>query len=813
MIKSSRAFDANERVAEYRKSVAVVQENILLFKGYLGPTVKDKPELASVGERAARAAGVIVDSLGKLRCPPGTPNANQFTDMQMSNCLIPSAETAARDAGKLASRLIDGARSVLKSEKVRNAAKATAMIALTWYDTKYSDGMGSLTDSTLMSLAIFKSAGADALDFASESLHRRGKMSDERKKKLDAIGDSVKKSSDIDAKAFLSLTFKKRENKKKDPKVEPKSVKGFGGFKRGNRKIAKSKDNDSSVGSADVNGRNISRDLPTVKRDIDTQEKAADHLKNGKPLNEISDSLILDAVLDNLDVVGEDGKVEKIGRFELIRDGETSRIKDRSTGKVFSIKYSNDDFMDDRKTQVAAEGASDKFKNLLDRGMGGGKLHELDDEQLLKDHGLKRSSHKSVISDNPVYETDDVEQAIALLALGYEVEVPDDGGQKMVQNASKQMDTEIKKIAKERAAGLEALGSITPEEKAKWLKNFEETHDIDLCRLYAKKNMFCSENIGTQRANMPQSGGSTKGADSPAMQALIGGQIQGKFADTYDMAKKDRDRLKDIRKALKKPDPNNPVSEKDRNFAAQHEDTIGRYSDIAKILESGDPEKVAAVSQEDKDFVYANTNWSATEVTAERELIKFLTDVHPDGKNGIVIKAKDAKTLQASQNQLKSQQIDSSADAIWKPYMEARKSWGEPGTEEFVKAREEWLSKQWFQGAILTSSDGKVVDGHHRWAAIMVANDHLPEGEQIQVQVMEYQGSIQEALAVAKVFQEHLGIKGKTVGEDPFPYKPGTSTAMSTEEFSDHMKDLVENVREKIQDIKDSDIYPIKVNI
>jgi len=96
MIKSSRAFDANERFFEYLNSVSVVQQNVLLFKGFLGPTIKDNDGLQTVGVRAARAAGVIVDSSGKLRCPPGTPNANQFTDLQMSNCMVPSAETAAR---------------------------------------------------------------------------------------------------------------------------------------------------------------------------------------------------------------------------------------------------------------------------------------------------------------------------------------------------------------------------------------------------------------------------------------------------------------------------------------------------------------------------------------------------------------------------------------------------------------------------------------------------------------------------------------------------------------------------------------------
>jgi hypothetical protein len=108
MYKSSRAFDANERVQRYRKSVSAVHENILLFKGFLGPTIKDNDALQSVGMRAARAAGVIVDSAGKLRCPPGTPNANQFTDMQMSNCLIPSAETLAAQAVNAVQRFVDG---------------------------------------------------------------------------------------------------------------------------------------------------------------------------------------------------------------------------------------------------------------------------------------------------------------------------------------------------------------------------------------------------------------------------------------------------------------------------------------------------------------------------------------------------------------------------------------------------------------------------------------------------------------------------------------------------------------------------------
>ena len=218
MIKSSRAFDANERVAEYRKSVAVVQENLLLFKGFLGPTIKDRPDLDSVGTRAARAAGVIVDALGKLRCPPGTPNANQFTDMQMSNCLIPSAETAAKEVASLAGKMIDGAKGILKNKNVRNGAKATALLALQALDYMHADGSGSLTDSTLMSMLLLRSGGAQVLEFATDSLRRRGKISDRRKEQLDAIASKLEKDATIDARNFVLANLKRRKDKKEKQK-------------------------------------------------------------------------------------------------------------------------------------------------------------------------------------------------------------------------------------------------------------------------------------------------------------------------------------------------------------------------------------------------------------------------------------------------------------------------------------------------------------------------------------------------------------------------------------------------------------------
>jgi hypothetical protein len=90
-----------------------------MVKGFLGPTVRDNDKLPSVGQHAARRAGIILDENGKMRCPPGTPNANQFTDMQMSNCMVPSAETVANAAAQAASSLMPGKTSPKLIEEFR----------------------------------------------------------------------------------------------------------------------------------------------------------------------------------------------------------------------------------------------------------------------------------------------------------------------------------------------------------------------------------------------------------------------------------------------------------------------------------------------------------------------------------------------------------------------------------------------------------------------------------------------------------------------------------------------------------------------
>jgi len=427
------------------------------------------------------------------------------------------------------------------------------------------------------------------------------------------------------------------------------------------------------------------------------------------------------------------------------------------------------------------------FNELKDANLGGGKLDKLADDALLRDHGLTRSKQKSIISDNPIYKTDSAEQAVALLALGYEVEVHDDKTRKMVKNSAFQTEGELKKIAAAEAGAL----NLSDAEVDKYVKNYMENHDIDMCRLYEKsKNVMCSKNIGVVRANMPQSQGPTKDANSPAMRAVRSGLIEGKYVSKPGLSDDDKKRYEAITNLLKKP----------KTFAD--------------------------VSEEDKQWAFSNTEWSRVEAETTPAMMTYLKSVL--GEEGIVRGSKDPDELYSTQKELKNFQVDSSMEGMLHDYLYTSKKDKEPkikrfvdkdgndlvvGSPEFEKVRKEFLDNAWFQGAILTSRDSQIVDGHHRWAAIKMLNDNLPEGHnRIEVQVDELQTSIFESLLLTKIFQEKMGIKGKTVGKDPFPYKDGTTTSMSKEEFDELLVDMQTNIKQLGQEIKDKNIYPIKVD-
>lgn len=96
----------------YKSGKKSLDEEFIEFKN-LGPKIKEG--LLSLLGRVARSRGLWIDDKNKLRCPPGTPAANQFTDITGANCFIPSPQTAAQSGARGARRAL-GAAQVMAAQ-------------------------------------------------------------------------------------------------------------------------------------------------------------------------------------------------------------------------------------------------------------------------------------------------------------------------------------------------------------------------------------------------------------------------------------------------------------------------------------------------------------------------------------------------------------------------------------------------------------------------------------------------------------------------------------------------------------------------
>ena len=95
----------------------------------LGKTIGESSTGGKLINFAARAAGVVVDALGKFRCPPGTPAANRFTNERGEGCFAVGA-AAEKIVSAMATILtsIDDNESILRAKP--NIAESEDRISL-----------------------------------------------------------------------------------------------------------------------------------------------------------------------------------------------------------------------------------------------------------------------------------------------------------------------------------------------------------------------------------------------------------------------------------------------------------------------------------------------------------------------------------------------------------------------------------------------------------------------------------------------------------------------------------------------------------
>jgi len=85
----------------------ITSKNEIKTKILPGRPLKDRIPGGRLIARAAAMVGVITDANNKFRCPPGTPAANQFTDMRGTTCFGFSTSRFARFAYEKAAELTD----------------------------------------------------------------------------------------------------------------------------------------------------------------------------------------------------------------------------------------------------------------------------------------------------------------------------------------------------------------------------------------------------------------------------------------------------------------------------------------------------------------------------------------------------------------------------------------------------------------------------------------------------------------------------------------------------------------------------------
>ena len=489
-----------------------------------------------------------------------------------------------------------------------------------------------------------------------------------------------------------------------------------------------------------------------------------------------------------------------------------------------------------RAEEEIATKAVDTFNKIISVGKN---VNDMDAKELDEIFAgrVKRSAQKSISAkDNNLYEVEDVDTAIAMMMLGHHVSVKSEDI-RLTEQAQKVFESKIKKEAEKlietnhpkwiefqnkfSSSNPDADTSL-PEVQKQMRSEFIDGHQADLCSLYdPAKNLMCSGHIGIDREKMPQTNGRTVGHKTLAIRMLKDGKAAGKWEANPEVTAPEpiqsiyRADI-DAENAKRTDDGKQPMSESEvgafiyKKISKKH----SLEAELSGKTSQDNRDAYESISPEEKDWFYRNTNWQNVEVNLEKPFIDFLNGriEVSDPENGSAVRLRKVNPAEyaPSQQQLVASKVDGMAQGIEETAIkladQIEKSGIKRGTPEFKKAYEEEMAKQWFSSPILTTKDKFILDGHHRWAGIVVANRSLPEELRIDLSANEVQTDIVEGLTLGKVFQEVWGIKEARLGAE-LPWEQGEVSPISDDEVSQNARDLVENAPQLIDDLYERGDY------
>ena len=464
-------------------------------------------------------------------------------------------------------------------------------------------------------------------------------------------------------------------------------------------------------------------------------------------------------------------------------------------------------------TQASAKAAIDYLNALQDAGIDVTALRDLDRAELdaiLKDlvpGGEARVSDYITGDGKALIEVSNATMGKVFMSLGFHVQVisDDPNEQHLLENGindmQKALQDYVSAVAKDPDALLKdrifmdwadkeglTLGSLSSSKQLEGAaKKFAEQFEINLCLYYKSgSNMLCGANIGIQREEMPQVSGRMKGDDTLAARAIKSGLMTAKEfkIDNDKLGKLDQAKQDELKKLAKNP------------------------ARVAELAKSKDP-----LAQELFDVL----NWNNTEANLESIADRAATAL------GITVEKPrfvDPATMLGAQNELQGSKVENMADGAVKavlkalPILEARLG-RKPTQEELMN----YLSTEipldegggLFQPTLTAGLPGGqiyMLDGHHRWAGLLMANKKLEAmglDTRVQLNIKNYQTDIRSGLELGRTVQVAMGVKdAKLTGEDAFKFDPDTPE-LTEADFDKVIADLLDPAKlvDKIREVRE----------
>lgn len=416
------------------------------------------------------------------------------------------------------------------------------------------------------------------------------------------------------------------------------------------------------------------------------------------------------------------------------------------------------------------------------------------DEELRKKYGgAVRISETVSPRGERVYDAYTASHAKALLANGFLVNVMDDGTAELIEesilkftddlNAKLANTPEWEDYKKEEIEKFKKInGGKEPSkiDMKKIKEAFEDRVTINLCSYYVDgKNIFCGQNAAIEREAMPQLSGRLLDSDTMGMRMLLSGLGGPDGKIEFDETK------------ITKDTPN-----------------ADKFKKIAKIItkEGYNSEKL---NNEDKSFFLENVDFSMTEVDIIPQLRQLIAS---KGKT-TTVKDVVPTEMHAAQNQLLTKKVAGMASATIKAVEKITLELVDEGYARNTEAFTDELRKRMASSnaafmfkATLSAKGNYMLDGHHRWAGLFLANRRFDADQQMLLKVEEVDEDIITALEMGRIVQDHMGVKAAKL-TDEIIYKPGEMAFTDADALKEHIDILIDTADERIEKLKQDKIF------